>query len=148
MKPGSELLISINMSRASRPQRLKAAEATIGFAARAGIDTLRVQPAWIQTPPAELAEAVQKWLKTGKRYHRLWITFDHPSNESIALALSASPYLEAVNLFCGTRFLASLSDAADALTLEIGRAEWDRLRPQIESALGGSFTYDVEELAG
>jgi hypothetical protein len=42
----------------------------------------------------------------------------------------------------------SISDAADALDLEIPKEEWDTLKPELEKALGGTLEFDIAELAG
>jgi hypothetical protein len=42
----------------------------------------------------------------------------------------------------------SISDAADALDLEIPKGEWETLKPEFEKAIGGTLDYDVAELEG
>jgi hypothetical protein len=79
---------------------------------------------------------------------RRWVVFERPSSDDIAAALQATPYLEAVNLLNDGRVLVSISDAADNLDLELNSAEWDALRPELESVLGSAFRYDLAELTG
>jgi hypothetical protein len=135
------------MARASPAERLQAAGVAFGYAARIGIDTIKVQPAFIRDPPVGLAEDVKSWITTGKHLRR-WVVFERPSSDDIAGALQATPYVEAVNLLDDGRVLVSISDAADNLDLELNSAEWEALRPELESMLGSAFRYDVAELTG
>ena len=135
------------MAHASPAERLQAAGVACRYAARVGIDTVKVQPAFIRDPPDELAEGIKSWISTGKR-HRRWVVFDRPSVDDITRALAATPYVEAVNLVDGGRVLVSISDTADNLDLELNSSEWEALRPEIESILGGALRYDVAELTG
>jgi hypothetical protein len=141
-----DIVVAIRLHRASQQQRLGAAEAAFRCAIRTGIDELRLQPAFIDTPPANIAEAVSGWIKRGRR-HRGWLILERPSGEDINIALSASPFLESVSLVTRRRAIVSLADAADTLTLEIPRAEWNALRGKLEEAVGGPLDYEVAELA-
>ena len=139
--------MSISMAHASPAERLQAAGVAFRYAARVGIDTVKVQSAFIRDPPDELAEGIKSWISTGKR-HRRWVVFDRPSADDITRALAATSYVEAVNLVDGGRVLVSISDTADNLDLELNSSEWEALRPEIESILGGALRYDVAELTG
>jgi hypothetical protein len=142
-----EILVAISLAHASPTERLQAAGVAFRYAARVGIDTIKVQPAFIRDPPDGLAEGIKSWIGTGKR-HRRWVVFERPSADDTAHALAASCYIEAVNLFDGGRVLVSISDTGDNLDLELNSAEWEVLGPEIESILGGVLRYDVAELTG
>ncbi len=139
--------MAISMAHASPAERLQAAGVAFRYAARVGIDTIKVQPGFIRDPPDVLAEGIKSWISTGKR-HRRWVVFERPSADDIARALAATPYVEAVNLLDGGRVLVSISDAADNLDLELNNGEWEALSPEIESILGSGLRYDVAELTG
>lgn len=148
MKKGDpQIMVSIRMDRTGLAERLKAAEIAFRWAAQAGIDSIKVQPPFIRDPPDPMAQALRKWIKTGKRQRR-WVVFERPSVDDLDRALAAAPYVEAVNLFKDGRVSLSVSDAEDNLDLELSGTEWARLRPELESILGGSIRYDTEELAG
>src|SRR5712664_2566772 len=142
-----EILVAISMARAGPAERLEAAGVAFRYGARVGIDTIKVQPAFIRDPQGGLAEGFKSWISAGKRNSR-WVVFERPSADDLAGALAASPYVEAVNLLDRGRVLVSISDAADNLDMELSSAEWQALRPEIESILGGALSYDVAELSG
>ncbi len=148
MSDGPELLVSISLQGLEPADRLKAAEIAFRHASRTGIDSINVQAGWMETPPKDVAAAVTKWLKTGKRGSRwnAWrsTSFEHPSPEDVALALSASPYIVAVNLMLRGQQVVGACDADD-VSLQIDRADWDGLRPDFEDLLG-SLRIEVEEL--
>jgi hypothetical protein len=133
------------MAHASPAERLQAAGVAFRYAARVGIDTIKVQPPFIRDPPDGLAEGIKSWISTGTRRRR-WVVFELPSAGDIARALAATPYVEAVNLLDSGRVLVSISDAADNLDLELKSVEWERLKPELATILGGSLSYDTEEL--
>jgi hypothetical protein len=140
------VLVAINMGLAKPADRLRAAKVAFRYGASVGIDGIKVQSAFIRDPPGELAEALTRWIKTGRRKGR-WVFFERPSVDDIDRSLEASPYLEAVNVLHEKRVLVSVSDAADNLDLELTREEWEHLRSELESILGQPLDYDIEELA-
>lgn len=100
----------------------------------------------MESPPANLAEAVNKWIRTARKKGR-WRIFERPSSDDINLALSAAPFVVSVNLVTGRRAIVTIADAADALSLQILETDWDALLTELEEALGGRVDYDVAELA-
>jgi hypothetical protein len=140
------VLVAINMGLAKPADRLRAAKVAFRYGASVGIDGIKVQSAFIRDPPGELAEALRRWIKTGRRQGG-WVFFERPSVDDIDRSLEASPYLEAVNVLHEKRVLVSVSDAADNLDLELTREEWEHLRSELESILGQPLDYDIEELA-
>lgn len=141
-----EILIAMSLSRASTAQRLRAVEVAFHYAVGCGIDAIKVEPAFMESPPDSLADQLTEWIEAGTRQRR-WVVFQLPSQDVIALALAASPYVVSINLLRNGRELVSVSDAADALDLEMPRAEWDRVRPELVGILGESLRYDMAELA-
>ena len=129
-----EILVAISMARAGPAERLEAAGVAFRYGARVGIDTIKVQPAFIRDPQGGLAEGFKSWISAGKRNSR-WVVFERPSADDLAGALAASPYVEAVNLLDRGRVLVSISDAADNLDMELAALSGRPCAPKSRASL-------------
>jgi hypothetical protein len=139
------IVVAMRLNRASRAQNLGVVEAAFRYAARTGIDEVRMEPAFMEPPPAHIAQAVNAWKETGRSEGRR-LVLERPSNDEIDLVLSAAAYLVSVSLIARRHEMVTVADAADVLDLEIPRTEWDMLRSELEKALGGPLDYEVAEL--
>jgi hypothetical protein len=139
------LLAAIRLNRADRLQRMRVAESAFRYARLMGVDEVRTQPIFMEKPPPAISEAVDKVVATSRRKGRFSV-LENPSEDVLEAFLSASPYIESVNLLRGGRVMAGLSDAADNLSVQMTAGDWNSFRRELEEILGPSLEYDLEEL--
>lgn len=139
------LLISLTMSGTDAEQRYKTCKAAFAEASSDHIDEIRLQPAFMEQPPANVQAAIGSIVrKERRRWGRIRIP--SPSQSTIDAGLEACPYVQSVVFLQQRRMVMGSADAADTIDFTTTSERWPALRLELIDLLGSGLRAHVDEL--